>query len=33
LETGEANIGVSMQLESIAACVIAGVSLKGWWGV
>lgn len=32
LETGEANIGVSMPLESIAACVIAGVSLRGGVG-
>lgn len=32
LETGEANIGVSMPLESIAACVIGGVSLKGGVG-
>jgi ribose transport system permease protein len=32
LETGEANIGASMPLESIAACVIGGVSLKGGVG-
>ena len=32
LETGEANIGVSMPLESIAACVIGGVSLRGGEG-
>lgn len=32
LETGEANIGASMPLESIAACVIAGVSLRGGIG-
>lgn len=32
LETGEANIGVAMPLESIAACVIGGVSLKGGVG-
>ena len=32
LETGEANIGASMALESIAACVIGGVSLKGGVG-
>jgi ribose transport system permease protein len=32
LETGEANIGVSMPLESIAACVIGGISLKGGVG-
>jgi ribose transport system permease protein len=32
LETGEANIGVSMPLESIAACVIGGVSLRGGVG-
>ena len=32
LETGEANIGVSMPLGSIAACVIAGVSLRGGVG-
>jgi len=32
LETGEANIGVTMPLESIAACVIAGVSLRGGTG-
>ena len=32
LETGEANIGASMPLESIAACVIAGVSLRGGAG-
>ena len=32
LETGEANIGASMPLQSIAACVIAGVSLRGGIG-
>jgi ribose transport system permease protein len=32
LDTGEANIGTSMPLESIAACVIAGVSLTGGRG-
>jgi ribose transport system permease protein len=32
LETGEANIGASMPLESIAASVIAGVSLRGGVG-
>jgi ribose transport system permease protein len=32
LDTGEANIGASMPLESIAACVIAGVSLRGGLG-
>ena len=32
LETGEANIGSSMPLESIAACVIGGVSLRGGVG-
>ncbi len=32
LETGEANIGVAMPLESIAACVIGGVSLRGGVG-
>ena len=32
LDTGEANIGASMPLESIAACVIAGVSLRGGIG-
>ena len=32
LETGEANIGSAMPLESIAACVIGGVSLKGGVG-
>ncbi len=32
LGTGEANIGSSMPLESIAACVIAGVSLRGGIG-
>ncbi len=32
LDTGEANIGASMPLESIAACVIAGVSLRGGTG-
>ena len=32
METGEANIGSSMPLESIAACVIAAVSLRGGTG-
>lgn len=32
LGTGEANIGASLPLESIAACVIAGVSLRGGVG-
>lgn len=32
LDTGEANIGSSMPLQSIAACVIAGVSLRGGVG-
>ena len=32
LDTGEANIGASMPLESIAACVIGGVSLRGGTG-
>jgi ribose/xylose/arabinose/galactoside ABC-type transport system permease subunit len=32
METGEANIGTSMPLQSIAACVIAGVSLRGGTG-
>lgn len=32
LETGEANIGASMPLNSIAACVIGGVSLRGGTG-
>jgi ribose transport system permease protein len=32
LETGEANIGTAMPLESIAACVIGGVSLRGGVG-
>jgi ribose transport system permease protein len=32
METGEANIGSSMALESIAACVIGGVSLRGGIG-
>lgn len=32
LDTGEANIGAAMPLESIAACVIAGVSLRGGLG-
>ena len=32
LGTGEANIGVSLPLESIAACVIGGVSLAGGMG-
>ncbi|MCF3934233.1 ABC transporter permease [Acuticoccus sp. M5D2P5] len=32
LDTGEANIGASMPLESIAACIIGGVSLRGGVG-
>ena len=32
LDTGEANIGASLPLQSIAACVIAGVSLRGGVG-
>jgi len=32
LDTGESNIGSSLPLESIAACVIAGVSLAGGVG-
>ena len=32
LMTGEANIGAAMPLESIAACVIGGVSLRGGTG-
>ncbi|MCD1265392.1 ABC transporter permease [Shinella sumterensis] len=32
LSTGEANIGASMPLESIAACVIGGVGLSGGIG-
>jgi ribose transport system permease protein len=32
LETGEANIGASLPLESIAACAIGGVSLRGGVG-
>jgi ribose transport system permease protein len=32
LDTGESNIGASLPLESIAACVIAGVSLAGGAG-
>jgi len=32
MDTGEANTGTSMPLESIAACVIAGVSLRGGIG-
>jgi ribose transport system permease protein len=32
LSSGEANIGSTMPLESIAACVIAGVSLRGGIG-
>lgn len=32
LDTGEANIGTNLPLESIAACVIAGVSLAGGQG-
>jgi len=32
VESGEANLGGSMALESIAACVIVGVSLRGGIG-
>lgn len=32
LDSGESNIGASLPLESIAACVIAGVSLAGGAG-
>lgn len=32
VETGEANLGGTLALESIAACVIAGVSLRGGVG-
>lgn len=32
VESGEANLGASVALESIAACVIAGVSLQGGFG-
>lgn len=32
VESGEANMGSAMALESIAACVIAGVSLRGGIG-
>ncbi|MCP5027653.1 MAG: ABC transporter permease [Actinomycetia bacterium] len=32
LETGEANIGTNLPLQSIAACVIGGVSLRGGIG-
>jgi ribose transport system permease protein len=32
LATGEANIGATMPLDSIAACVIGGVSLRGGTG-
>lgn len=32
IESGEANLGASLALESIAACVIAGVSLRGGFG-
>lgn len=32
VESGDANMGSSMALESIAACVIAGVSLRGGIG-
>jgi ribose/xylose/arabinose/galactoside ABC-type transport system permease subunit len=32
LETGEANLGASMPLQSIAACVVGGVSLSGGSG-
>jgi len=32
LESGESNIGGTVALESIAACVIAGVSLRGGIG-
>nr|WP_246307490.1 hypothetical protein [Azospirillum melinis] len=32
VESGEANLGGTLALESIAACVIAGVSLRGGIG-
>jgi len=32
LETGEANLGTAMPLQSIAACVVGGVSLSGGKG-
>ncbi len=32
VESGEANLGGTIALESIAACVIAGVSLRGGAG-
>ncbi|MGH7086012.1 MAG: ABC transporter permease [Acetobacteraceae bacterium] len=32
LESGEANIGATVPLDSIAACVIGGISLKGGVG-
>jgi ribose transport system permease protein len=32
VESGEANLGASIALESIAACVVAGVSLRGGIG-
>lgn len=32
LETGEANLGAAMPLQSIAACVVGGVSLSGGKG-
>lgn len=32
VESGEANLGATIALESIAACVIAGVSLRGGIG-
>lgn len=32
VETGEANLGGTIAMESIAACVIAGVSLRGGMG-
>lgn len=32
LGTGEANVGASMPLDSIAACIIGGVSLRGGVG-
>lgn len=32
VESGEANLGATIALESIAACVIAGVSLRGGLG-
>ena len=32
MDTGEANIGRTLPLESIAACVLAGVSLRGGIG-